>query len=83
MTLFIRRWKLFGNETQEKDFVVTGGLLWWKEFLVIGCYNLTSNRSVPGAVHPQVDGIFSTGHLPKIGTLLMPVKSIGLFKKNS
>ena len=35
---------MFGNETQEKDFVVTGGLLWWKEFLVIGCYNINTNR---------------------------------------
>jgi hypothetical protein len=39
-----RKWKLFGNETQEKEFIVTGGLLWWREFLIIGCYNLASNR---------------------------------------
>lgn len=31
-----RKWKLFGNETQEKDFVVTGGLLWWNEFVIMG-----------------------------------------------
>uniref|UniRef100_A0A182PVQ3 Protein RIC1 homolog n=1 Tax=Anopheles epiroticus TaxID=199890 RepID=A0A182PVQ3_9DIPT len=35
-----RKWKLFGNETQEKDFVITGGLLWWKEFIIMGCYSL-------------------------------------------
>ena len=28
----------------------------------------------------SVDGLLSTGYLPKIGTLLMPVQSIGLFK---
>lgn len=33
-----RKWKLFGNETQEKDFVVTGGLLWWNEFVIMGEY---------------------------------------------
>ncbi|CAG9795837.1 unnamed protein product [Diatraea saccharalis] len=31
-----RRWKLFGNEAQEKDFVVTGGMLWWNDYIVIG-----------------------------------------------
>ncbi|XP_058057117.1 guanine nucleotide exchange factor subunit Rich isoform X1 [Anopheles bellator] len=35
-----RKWKLFGNETQEKDFVITGGLLWWKDFVIMGCYSL-------------------------------------------
>ena len=39
-----RRWRLFGNETQEKDFIVTGGLLWWKEYVVMGCYNLAALR---------------------------------------
>ena len=39
-----RRWKLFGNESQEKDFVVTGGLLWWKQQLVIGCYSIVADR---------------------------------------
>ncbi|XP_048483589.1 guanine nucleotide exchange factor subunit Rich [Plutella xylostella] len=35
-----RKWKLFGNETQEKDFVVTGGMLWWRDYIVIGCYSI-------------------------------------------
>ncbi|XP_037295110.1 guanine nucleotide exchange factor subunit Rich isoform X2 [Manduca sexta] len=35
-----RRWKLFGNEAQEKDFVVTGGMLWWRDYIVIGCYSI-------------------------------------------
>ena len=37
-----RKWRLFGNETQEKDFIVTGGLLWWNECIVLGCYNLAA-----------------------------------------
>lgn len=39
-----RKWKLFGNETQEKDFVVTGGLLWWRDHVVMGCYSILENR---------------------------------------
>lgn len=35
-----RKWKLFGNETQEKDFEVCGGLIWFKEMIVMGCFNL-------------------------------------------
>lgn len=35
-----RKWKLFGNETQEKDFVVTGGLVWWNEYIIMGNYSL-------------------------------------------
>ena len=38
------KWTLFGNQTQEKDFIVTGGMLWWRSFLVIGCFNISSNR---------------------------------------
>ncbi|XP_047001163.1 guanine nucleotide exchange factor subunit Rich [Schistocerca americana] len=43
-SLISRKWKLFGNETQEKDFVVTGGLMWWREHLVMGCYSIIENR---------------------------------------
>ncbi|XP_054731695.1 guanine nucleotide exchange factor subunit Rich [Anastrepha obliqua] len=39
-SMMTKKWKLFGNESQEKDFVVSGGLLWWKGFIVMGCYSL-------------------------------------------
>ncbi|CAB3979448.1 RAB6A-GEF complex partner 1-like [Paramuricea clavata] len=42
-SLLSRRWKLFGNESQEQSIYCRGGLLWWKEFLVIACYNMHSN----------------------------------------
>ncbi|XP_076812515.1 guanine nucleotide exchange factor subunit RIC1-like isoform X1 [Clavelina lepadiformis] len=41
--LISRKWKVFGNVSQEKDTVVTGGLTWWQEFLVVSCYNLPEN----------------------------------------
>ncbi|XP_059485791.1 guanine nucleotide exchange factor subunit Rich [Neocloeon triangulifer] len=43
-SLLHRKWKLFGNETQEKDFVVTGGILWWRSFIILGCYNIVQSR---------------------------------------
>lgn len=39
-SLLQRRWKLFGNENHERDFIVTGGFLWFHEYLICGCYNL-------------------------------------------
>lgn len=39
-SLVTKKWKLFGNETQEKDFVVTGGLLWYEDFMIMGCFSL-------------------------------------------
>ncbi|KAG1667219.1 RAB6A-GEF complex partner protein 1 [Nymphon striatum] len=40
----LKRWKLFGNESQERDFVVTGGMLWWKKHIIVGCYNFLEHR---------------------------------------
>ena len=42
-----RKWRLFGNETQEKDFIVTGGILWWRENIIMGCYNLVRQSTQP------------------------------------
>ncbi|XP_063540350.1 guanine nucleotide exchange factor subunit Rich [Cydia strobilella] len=39
-----RRWKLFGNESQEKEFTVTGGMLWWRDYIVIGCYSIVDGH---------------------------------------
>jgi len=39
-TLHTRKWKLFGNETQEKNVTCRGGLILWDEYLIVGCYNI-------------------------------------------
>ncbi|KAI8993372.1 RIC1-domain-containing protein [Pilobolus umbonatus] len=31
------RWKLFGNQQQEQSFLVQGGLVWYKNILIVGC----------------------------------------------
>ncbi|XP_012724631.2 guanine nucleotide exchange factor subunit RIC1 [Fundulus heteroclitus] len=43
-SLFTRKWKLFGNITQEQSMTVTGGLAWWKDFVVVACYNFTDQQ---------------------------------------
>ncbi|XP_041356612.1 guanine nucleotide exchange factor subunit RIC1-like isoform X2 [Gigantopelta aegis] len=42
--LFNRKWKLFGNEMQERDMVVSGGITWWKDFICLACYNIPGQR---------------------------------------
>ncbi|XP_059149431.1 guanine nucleotide exchange factor subunit RIC1-like isoform X4 [Physella acuta] len=42
--LFNRKWKLFGNETQERDMVVSGGITWWKDFICLACFNIQGQR---------------------------------------
>ncbi|XP_049460206.1 guanine nucleotide exchange factor subunit RIC1 isoform X2 [Epinephelus fuscoguttatus] len=43
-SLFTRKWKLFGNITQEQNMTVTGGLAWWKDYVVVACYNFTDQQ---------------------------------------
>ncbi len=39
-----RKWKIFGNADQEKEFQATGGLLWWKDFICMTCHNSNENK---------------------------------------
>ncbi|XP_063962298.1 guanine nucleotide exchange factor subunit RIC1-like [Lytechinus pictus] len=39
-----KRWKIFGNITQERDMSVTGGLCWWKDFIIAACFNHYESR---------------------------------------
>lgn len=43
-SLATKRWKLFGNETQEKDMEVSGGLLWWRGYIIAGCYSIPDGQ---------------------------------------
>ena len=43
-SLLRRKWVLFGNEAHEKSMVVSGGLIWWNEFICAGCFNLTEQK---------------------------------------
>ncbi|KAF3702017.1 RAB6A-GEF complex partner protein 1 [Channa argus] len=43
-SLFTRKWKLFGNITQEQNITVTGGLAWWNDFVVVACYNFIDQQ---------------------------------------
>ncbi|XP_078352736.1 guanine nucleotide exchange factor subunit RIC1-like isoform X2 [Oculina patagonica] len=38
-----RKWKLFGNVSQEQSFSCRGGLSWWRDFLIVPCYNFSSS----------------------------------------
>ncbi|CAM9792706.1 unnamed protein product [Lampetra fluviatilis] len=43
-SLYTRKWKLFGNITQEQSMAVTGGLVWWEDFIVAACHNLAEGQ---------------------------------------
>lgn len=39
-----RKWKIFGNADQEKEFQITGGLLWWRDFICMTCHNSSDQK---------------------------------------
>ncbi|XP_064164306.1 guanine nucleotide exchange factor subunit RIC1 isoform X1 [Anguilla rostrata] len=41
---FTRKWKLFGNITQEQNMTVTGGLAWWNDYVIVACYNFIDQQ---------------------------------------
>ncbi|KFP85457.1 Protein RIC1, partial [Apaloderma vittatum] len=43
-SLLTKKWKLFGNITQEQNMMVTGGLAWWNDFIVLACFNLNDHQ---------------------------------------
>ncbi|XP_054980050.1 guanine nucleotide exchange factor subunit RIC1 isoform X3 [Sorex araneus] len=43
-SLLTKKWKLFGNITQEQNMIVTGGLAWWNDFIVLACYNINDRQ---------------------------------------
>ncbi|XP_044586463.1 guanine nucleotide exchange factor subunit Rich isoform X2 [Cotesia glomerata] len=43
-SLSSRKWKLFGNENQERDFIVTGGLLWHRGFMIASSYSIVEDK---------------------------------------
>lgn len=34
------RWKLFGNQHQEQSFLVRGGMVWYKNIIIVACESL-------------------------------------------
>lgn len=76
-SMVTRKWKLFGNETQEKDFIVTGGLLWWDEFIIMGCYSLVQ-KSDEIRLYPKDSKL--DNRFAKIIAMAAPVMLINLFK---
>ncbi|OZC11803.1 hypothetical protein X798_00984, partial [Onchocerca flexuosa] len=42
--LVTRKWRMFGNESQERDMLVTGGMTVWEEYVVIACYDIDRSK---------------------------------------
>ncbi|CAG9534420.1 unnamed protein product [Cercopithifilaria johnstoni] len=42
--LMARKWRMFGNESQERDMLVTGGMTIWGGYVVIACYDIDRSK---------------------------------------
>uniref|UniRef100_A0A1I7VEJ0 Protein RIC1 homolog n=1 Tax=Loa loa TaxID=7209 RepID=A0A1I7VEJ0_LOALO len=42
--LMTRKWRMFGNESQERDMLVTGGMTVWGGYVVIACYDIDRSK---------------------------------------
>lgn len=78
-SLATRRWKLFGNETQESNMEVSGSICWWNEFICLLCFNILDHkheiRIYPRAA--KLDNAFSTIlALPSEGLLMNVFRDI-------
>ncbi|XP_066502734.1 guanine nucleotide exchange factor subunit RIC1 isoform X2 [Hoplias malabaricus] len=74
-SLFTRKWKLFGNITQEQSMTVTGGIAWWKDFVVVACYNIIDQQEELRLYHRScnLDNAFASITKLHAETLLLNV----------
>ncbi|TNM91995.1 hypothetical protein fugu_019007 [Takifugu bimaculatus] len=74
-SLFTRKWKLFGNITQEQNMTVTGGLAWWKDFVMVACYNFIDQQEQLRLYHrsTNLDNAFASVTKLHSDTLLLNV----------
>ncbi|XP_075900914.1 guanine nucleotide exchange factor subunit RIC1 [Nelusetta ayraudi] len=74
-SLFTRKWKLFGNITQEQNMTVTGGLAWWNDFVVVACYNFADQQEQLRLYHrsTNLDNSFASVTKLLSDTLLLNV----------
>lgn len=42
--LITRKWRMFGNESQERDMLVTGGMTIWEGYVVVACYDIDRSK---------------------------------------
>ncbi|XP_064356977.1 guanine nucleotide exchange factor subunit RIC1-like isoform X7 [Dromaius novaehollandiae] len=74
-SLITKKWKLFGNVAQEQNMMVTGGLAWWNDFIVLACYNLNDHQEEL-RTYPQtsnLDNTFASVAKVQADTLLLSV----------
>ncbi|KAL7844962.1 hypothetical protein SRHO_G00235020 [Serrasalmus rhombeus] len=74
-SLFTRKWKLFGNITQEQSMTVTGGLAWWNDFVIVACYNFIDQQEELRLYHRScnLDNAFASITKLHAETLLLNV----------